>query len=500
MITMNNKNKILTHRNWKYALGTVLVLGVVLRVVVWYQQRSFFLDEANLLRNFVEKSYTQLFGHLDYAQYAPPLFSIFAKASIQFFGVNELSSRLFPLICGIALLFVFYGLSKRFLSSFALFLALFFLSFDQIFIDYATECKQYSSDVLCAMCLLYLTQVIDYQKFNNKNTVLWLLVGSISIWFSMSSIFILAGVGVYYLFYFIKEKNNAALLRLIGVGCFWLFQFVCYFVLILKTDTQDSNLQFYHREFFFAFPPHNLAEFRILGNQIEGIITSIFGKSVVAAILFAIGFCAGLWQFWNKNKAHFLLFSVPILLTLLASSLHYYSIIARLTLFFLPILILIVFYGFDFLFQKIHFGFSTLILLLWLPVMGMEQQLSAFYTPFRNYYAALSDGMAFIQQEKQANEMIFVHKSAQPVAYLYQCLHQKPYHFSPIIFQEYRCCVAEENTLEDLRLLKEKGTKRIWMVYDQPDFNFILTFIQQQNGHIIKQFNFYKGSAFLIEF
>ena len=61
-------------RWWFWAGYAVLALGLLLRAVVWAQQRSIVLDEANLIRNYVERSYGQLFQPLDYERTRHPCF------------------------------------------------------------------------------------------------------------------------------------------------------------------------------------------------------------------------------------------------------------------------------------------------------------------------------------------------------------------------------------------------------------------------------------------
>ena len=51
-----------------------MALGLLLRAVVWAQQRSIVLDEANLIRNYVERNYGQLFQPLDYERTRRPCF------------------------------------------------------------------------------------------------------------------------------------------------------------------------------------------------------------------------------------------------------------------------------------------------------------------------------------------------------------------------------------------------------------------------------------------
>jgi len=57
----------------------LLSLAALLRCIVYFQNRSLFLDEANLSRNIVEKPYWELFGQLDYEQFAPPFYSCAVK-------------------------------------------------------------------------------------------------------------------------------------------------------------------------------------------------------------------------------------------------------------------------------------------------------------------------------------------------------------------------------------------------------------------------------------
>ncbi len=476
----------------------VLLLSALLRVVVWGQQRSIFLDEANLIRNYAEKSYAALFEHLAYQQYAPPLFSVMMKGVFSLWGINELSARFFPLLCGLGLLWAFYKLGNRFLSPFALLLAFFFIGLDKIFIDYATECKQYASDAFIAVLLLLSTQKISYPHFTLKSAFFWCITGSLAIWFSMSSVFVLAGVGAYYLYFFITEKNYIALRQFLMVGVLWVAQFAAYFLLVLKSDAQSSNLQLFHNDFFFAFPPHSLADCNVLIQQLGGILNSIFGKTVVAALLGTLGIAFGVWHLWKENKAHFLLLVVPIVFTLAASALHYYSIIVRLTLFFLPILLLIAFIGFDFLFKKMPTWATVCLVVLFIPTIALQQQLAAFAQPFRNSYSELRDGLAYIKKEQQPTEPVFIYYNASPVGYYYQSLHDKPYLFDRLILQSYRCCDADI-VQQDLRALHQNGEKRLWLLYDQPDYRFLLDFIDLQKGKILKKYDFHKGVALLYE-
>ncbi|MGB0840132.1 MAG: hypothetical protein ACPGXL_08330, partial [Chitinophagales bacterium] len=85
---------------------------VLLRLVVFLQNRSLFIDEANLARNIIQLSFSDFFGKLLYDQYAPPLFMVLEKGSVLCFGVNEWALRLFPLVAGLLAFYVFLRICK----------------------------------------------------------------------------------------------------------------------------------------------------------------------------------------------------------------------------------------------------------------------------------------------------------------------------------------------------------------------------------------------------
>lgn len=488
----------LNHRIVKQLAWVVIILGIILRGAVWLQQRSIFLDEANLIRNYVEKNYFALFGHLDYDQYAPPLFSVVTKFVFQVFGINELSAKLFPLLCGMVMLIVFHAFCRRFLSSFAVLLAVLFVCFDKIFIDYSTECKQYATDGLVTVSLLLLSQLIDFKYFNSKKAILWAIIGSVAMWFSMPSVFVLAGVGAYYFYSFWKTKNAKAMLQIAAVGGLWLVKFATYFHFVLNSDAQSDNLQDFHRNFFLAFPPLSIADLNLLVAQIGGIIDRSIGITFLAAAISLTCFILGIKQLWQNNRAVFFLLVLPIALTLTASACHYYSLIARLILFFLPIFILIVFMGFDFVLQKAHWAFSGILTLAFVSTLVLQIQILKPFERFTNDYSELREGLDFIKKEKQSDEILFTAHGITPVVRFYTQYHDRPYVFENLILQEYICCDPNlfENALVELH---KKGVKRIWLLGDQRSHTDLDNIIQRQNGCIVKKHEFHRGVALLYE-
>jgi hypothetical protein len=501
-----------TNRFIQRAIYGLLFVGFLLRIAVWLQQRSIFLDEANLLRNYAERDYSGLFKDLDYQQYAPPLFSVAMKTMIQLFGNHELGAKLFPLFCGSAMLWYFYRLSYQILSPKAVFAALFFVAFGNIFIDYSTEAKQYATDGFVSIGLLYLSTYFKTFPFDKKQFLFWTFIGCVSIWFSMPSVFILTGIGFYFLinhlnfnnqpFHFIQilKQNifNKPLWNVLFMISSWLMSFLLYFFLLLKNNAQSDYLQTFHQQYFLAFFPTNIAQLKLLNTQIVGIFSNMLGCTLIANTLTIIGLSTGIYQLWKTQRDWFIKLVIPIIAVLTASATHFYSLIPRLTLFFLPILILIVFIGYDFIFTKINKMVQIIFIIAFIATGYEYQCLSSFYKPFVNDTVDLKNGLDYLSAEQVQGESFFVPFNAAPVIKYYTEIYAKPMTFSETILQTYRCCDTDI-VQQDLKKLHEKGIKKIWVIHDDDAYQYLFDFVKQMNGQVLKQKKFHRGIILLYQ-
>ncbi|HEX6657590.1 MAG TPA: hypothetical protein VF065_05885, partial [Ilumatobacter sp.] len=88
-------------------IWVVVAVGVVLRIARFLDNRSLWLDEAFLAINLTEKSFSELFGRLEFLQSAPVGFLLAQKSVITLLGDSEYSMRLIPLLASIASLILF---------------------------------------------------------------------------------------------------------------------------------------------------------------------------------------------------------------------------------------------------------------------------------------------------------------------------------------------------------------------------------------------------------
>src|ERR1700722_20601703 len=163
-----------------------MLLGAALRFRQYLANRSLWLDEAMLSLNIVHRSFAQLWQPLDHKQGAPVGFLGIEKWAVTMFGTSEYALRLFPLLAGIVSIVLFYLLARRVVRSMAVPLALALFALSPTLIYYASEVKQYSSDVAVALLLVYLAVT--------KRILLLGICGAVAIWFSHPAVFVLGGI------------------------------------------------------------------------------------------------------------------------------------------------------------------------------------------------------------------------------------------------------------------------------------------------------------------
>ena len=202
----------------------VITVGIVLRVVRFLHDRSLWLDESLLAANLMTRSYTHLFGTLDFDQGAPVGFLMLEKLAISTFGDGERAFRLFPFLAGLAALPAFWLVARRFVGRAPAVLALAFFAVMQPFIYYSTETKQYSFDVLVTLVLLWLFAAA-VEKTSVTSFVALGAAGLAAPWFSHPSVFVLAGIGTALFLQSLVNRRFVAAGVAAAAGIAWMLSF-----------------------------------------------------------------------------------------------------------------------------------------------------------------------------------------------------------------------------------------------------------------------------------
>jgi hypothetical protein len=169
--------------------------GFVLRVVHYLHNRSLWLDEAMLARNIADRSALQLFYPLDYHQGAPVLFLLLVKGMTTVFGQGELALRLLPLLASLASLVLFYKLATMMLKPWTVPVAMFIMAICPPLVYYAQEFKQYSVDVAVLLALSWYTlRIWNSATWTRRQTATLTVLGCTALFLSHPAIFAISGI------------------------------------------------------------------------------------------------------------------------------------------------------------------------------------------------------------------------------------------------------------------------------------------------------------------
>lgn len=415
-----NEKEHIANKWLKLAGWCILVAGVVLRLVVYLQNRDLMLDEANVARNIYERDLPGLVKPLSYEQYAPPVFLWMVKLSSLLFGFGEQALRVYPLIAGILSLFLFNKVVKEIAGAKAAWYPMLLFALAPILIRYSSELKQYMPDVCITLLLLLAALKTDIRRSPRFKFMLqWLLIGSAAIWSSMPSVFLLAGIGCYYGTICIQHKDNKKLFTVAATSMLWLAQFGIYYFAILRPQISSDYLQNFHQyDFLFATPStgkewmHNwtvlsrLPEQFARGNYFVFVNTALLLLGIIILLL--------------KQPAKGLLLSVPLLCLLLAAALNQFSLMPRVALFSLPVILLLCGAGFSFFMNAERRPVKLAAILVVVPcaLLSIGNSSGEKYK-----YEQLTEGLKYLQVKNIEGKGVYIHHSAGPAYIYYSQIH-----------------------------------------------------------------------------
>jgi uncharacterized membrane protein len=508
----------LTARDW---IGLALVLaGLILRLRQYLANRSLWLDEAMLTNNILARSFGGLFQPLDNNQGAPIGFLLLQKSITLTIGNSEYALRLFPLVAGIVALVAMFVLTRKISNSFTGLFALAFFAFSPELVYYASEVKQYSSDVAMAILLILLYLKIDSpthrsvtarneavssskrgllrERFAHprndeikktgyksepteikiKDAALLALAGTFAMWFSHPALFIVAALGLALFLPALRARDQKQILLLLAVGTTWVVSLGALYFLNLR---QLSTHQFFLDYWAAGFMPHNLSAFAWLGNSLKAPFHDLLSLQTdyfVTALLFLVGLI-NRWR-WNPRFGFFLL--LILFFSLLASSLTLYPFAGRMILFLSPILILLLAEGIEaiagLLTRPTWLTWTVRVLLAGYLLFGpLSTSIENFVTP--KYQEHIRPTMAYLRDYRKDGDLVYVYYWAEHAVRYYA----PKYGMS---MSDFIIGADHHEHPEDYRVELDalRGHDRVWFlfshVYENGNFNerdFILEYL-----------------------
>jgi Dolichyl-phosphate-mannose-protein mannosyltransferase len=313
------------------------LMGFSLRIFFIALGRSLWIDEAMLAVNIVNRSFLGLFQPLSLNQAAPIGFCLLQKAITSLLGGRDYLFRIIPLLAGLVSIPLMYFVSRKYVGQLAAFFALGLFALSSKLTYFSVDAKQYSTDVLATLLLL----LIVLKCLEGQATLRWFVVlgptGSIIIWFSQPSCFILAAILMTLGLTFALRRDKLHLYWIIGIGAAWGISLGLNYLISLQYMASNSFLFDYWKGNFAPLAPwSNFIWYKdtfisMLKNPDNLPVSAItIGLLVIGMISLAYR----RWQF-------LLLLVMPFFLTLIASALKKYPFNGRLLLFLLPLLLLL---------------------------------------------------------------------------------------------------------------------------------------------------------------
>ncbi len=450
------------------AIVLIISFGVLVRVIQYASNRSLWADEATLALNIVNRSLWQLFQPLDYDQGAPVGFLVIEKLAIQTFGNSEYALRLFPLLCGIAALFLFYALAKRWLQGQALLISLVLFATLRPLIYYSSEVKQYSSDVAITLVLCLAVMQIRNLRLTWNQILLSGAIGAIAVWFSHPAIFVLAGLEASYLLPCLLKREIPRILDRLWVYLAWLLSFVGVYVVSLKDLGSDKDLLKSWSQAFPSSPFDLIWGLDALGKYFSnplGFPELIDGLAIVL-------FLAGCISAYLRRR-EILLFSLsPIAMTLAAAYLQRYPFRNRLVIFLIPFFILLIAEGTALVRRKVRttpFALLSLVLPILLIASPIVRATTLVVAPEQK--EEIRSVLSYIKDRQQPGDVIYVYQRG---------IYQFKYYAEKYGYREgsYILGVEDLDTDDNVKILSEpeqqryaadlnqlRGKKRVWLLF-----------------------------------
>ncbi|HKA34302.1 MAG TPA: hypothetical protein VKH64_13860 [Candidatus Binatia bacterium] len=325
----------------KFVIAALLILGAALRLWQYAANTSLWLDEIGIARNILERPLGMLLTTpLAYSQAAPKGFLLAEKAAVTLLGPSEYTLRLFPLLCSLAALILFPRVAQRAVVGFAAPIAVTLFAVATPFVFYAAQAKQYSTDVLAAVVLLWIALDIEKTEDLSPRRALWAaLVGAVFVWFSYAAVFILAGIGLSLAAQSRRlEKDSAR--RLCAVLAIWGVSTACVVgaeLLTMSERTREYMNRFWARAMQPINPLRGVATFWPVRQ-----LNELFGSggpgalAYPASILYLSLTALGLALLFRRRRGAALFLILPIGLAVAAAAARQYPFSDRLLLFLVP--------------------------------------------------------------------------------------------------------------------------------------------------------------------
>lgn len=344
-------------RYFTILLLALVIVGGLLRLRQYLACRSVWTDEAYLLINLAHATPLRVVtGPLDYVprlvgqpnatQAGPPLALLTIRAFVVNWPGSELAARFLPFVSSLIALPLFAAVAVRMLSPAFALLAVALLAFADPVITQATNAKQYSSDGLAAVLMLFLA-TLRVPRRPLARLAVCAAAAVVLVWFSHPSVFVYAAASVALGYRALRGEQEAdastvpaAPARPAGTLLAWLainvppvVSFAALYWFSVRTQT-DRFLRNYWAEGFADYSnPLAIPRWLVL-QVLEASSYKPVDFTWMLPVLMFTGLVLG-WRTGGRARFAATLFVGPLLFVVLASFMRQYPLVGKRLCFFL---------------------------------------------------------------------------------------------------------------------------------------------------------------------
>lgn len=312
-------------------------MGIILRLWQYSFERSLSGDEASLAYNIVNRSFFGFTQPLDFRQAAPIGFLFIEKLISVMLGKQDYILRLVPLFSSILAVYLFHRIAREHITG-GMFASLLF-AISLPLIEYSSELKQYCSDVMVGLLMIFLWSRCLKENVQPRDYMLLGVGGMVAIWISHPSVFILAGIGLAIFVATITRNHPVPVAWIFALAIMWMVSFGLEYFVSLRHLVANDFLHNYWRKGFMPLPPDLTwvkdTYFSILSITLDRTDDSL---ALLLPVLTLIG---GLSLLYRERRIGIPLI-VPFLAALFASALGEYPLKGRSMLFLVPYVLLLI--------------------------------------------------------------------------------------------------------------------------------------------------------------
>jgi hypothetical protein len=440
----------------------ILFVGIALRVWQYLANTSMWFDELSIARNITERSLPQLLSQpLAYTQTAPLGFLGVLDASKNLFGPGDMSLRLFPFLCGIAGLFLFWRVARRTLEGIAVPIAVALFAISPPLIRYSAELKQYGPDVVVILGLTLVALNLCERTPTVRQCLVAGGIGVVAVLFSQSAVLVLAGIGAALTLWWALRwdtKVDTRLPVLVTVPV-WACAALAG-LLVARYFMTAQTMTFMHafwrsRAGFLPLPPTpfgSLLWARDRFAQFFGLLSGFPLPLMYTALALAGFFVVG------RRRHVALILLGPVAVTFAAAVAQQYPFRTRLVLFLLPTILLATAASIGWIAEQVSVMYRPSGALLVLAAM-IPPVIAIFASPPPYTVEPFKPVLAYVQAHRRAGDKIYVFSNTFQAVARYGPL----YDMSASSYVN-GVCDEQSNTPFLVDVDRFRGAPRVWVI------------------------------------